>query len=207
MRRSGVFCRQDGGAAWTTRQNSLALEAGWQPRSVPKLRPWLRAGYSRSSGDKDATDSEHGTFSRSSPRHVPMPAFLLQDDEQRRCFTELAIRPIKGLSIRSDLHSLRLTQGSDLWYLGGGAFQTCTFGYQGRATAGARGLATLYDVSADYTLNPHSPYRRTTAMPGSQRYAYDLSEWEERQLRIYRVDGQLLTGILSQPNRFALCAI
>jgi hypothetical protein len=38
----------------------------------------------------------------------------------------------------------------DLWYSGGGAFQPWTFGYNGRPSNGATGLATLYDISADY---------------------------------------------------------
>ena len=37
----------------------------------------------------------------------------------------------------------------------GGAFQPWTFGFTGRPTSGARGLATLYDSSVDYQLNPH----------------------------------------------------
>jgi len=59
------------------------------------------------------------------------------------------------LSIRTDVHSLRLANRNDLWYLGGGAFQPWTFGYTGRARSSHQYLATLIDTSADVTVNAH----------------------------------------------------
>ena len=69
-------------------------------------------------------------------------------------FAELILRP-KRVTIRSDVHSVRLADASDLWYSGGGAFQAATFGYTGRPSNGQSTLGTLYDVSADVTLTPH----------------------------------------------------
>jgi len=66
------------------------------------------------------------------------------------------VRPGKRWTVRADARRLRLTEGADLWYSGGGAFQEETFGYAGRPGNGERGLATLYDVSADYALNPQT---------------------------------------------------
>ena len=40
-------------------------------------------------------------------------------------------------------------------YLGGGAFQPYTFGYQGRSGGGARSLANLYDTSVEYRVRPN----------------------------------------------------
>ena len=51
------------------------------------------------------------------------------------------------------VHSLILDSSRDLWYTGGGAFQPWTFGYQGRTVNGHKGLATMYDVGADYNVN------------------------------------------------------
>jgi hypothetical protein len=50
------------------------------------------------------------------------------------------------------VHSLRLASAKDLWYSGGGAFQQNTFGYTGRPSSGGgtRGLANVWDISADY---------------------------------------------------------
>jgi hypothetical protein len=73
----------------------------------------------------------------------------------RDVFGELMLRPAKRLTIRSDVHSLRLAQSNDLWY-SGGAYQPWTFGYTGRPSNGQSGLATLYDASADFNVSPHS---------------------------------------------------
>ena len=51
----------------------------------------------------------------------------------------LLLRPHNATTVRAEVHGLRLANGSDLWYLGGGAFQPWTFGYIGRAIAGNRG--------------------------------------------------------------------
>jgi hypothetical protein len=67
-------------------------------------------------------------------------------------FGELMLRPTKTkrMAIRSDIHGLWLANRNDLWYSGGGAFQPWSFGFNGRPSNGARGLATLYDASWDY---------------------------------------------------------
>ncbi len=66
----------------------------------------------------------------------------------RDLFAELML----GLVLRSDIHGLWLANSHDLWYSGGGAFQPWTFGFNGRPSNGYTGLATLYDISADYQL-------------------------------------------------------
>jgi hypothetical protein len=67
----------------------------------------------------------------------------------------LILRPGKSVTVSGEVHALRLSARNDLWYLGGGAFQPWTFGFVGRPSNGARGLATLYDISTDYRVNPH----------------------------------------------------
>ena len=69
-------------------------------------------------------------------------------------FGELMLRP-KRVTLRADVHAVRLADPHDLWYSGGGAFQSTTFGYTGRPSNGQSTLGTLYDVSADVTLTPH----------------------------------------------------
>ena len=56
------------------------------------------------------------------------------------------------LALRSETHSMRLASSKDFWYSGGGAFQEATFGYTGRPSSGGgtRGLANVWDLSADY---------------------------------------------------------
>jgi hypothetical protein len=138
------------------RATAFAAEAGWQPRVVGRLRPWIRGGYNRGSGDSDANDTQHTTFFQVLPTprvYARFPFFNLMNIQDR--FIELILRPATGMSVRTDVHSLRLADGNDLWYSGGGPFQPGTFGYTGRPSGRHAGLATLYDVSADYTATPH----------------------------------------------------
>ena len=132
----------------------LALEGGYQ---VPiRWRPWLRVGWSQASGDKNPNDNTHGTFFQMLPTpriYARFPFYNQMNNDD--AFGELILRPNKAITIRSDIHSLRLAEATDLWYAGGGAFEKTSFGYAGRPSGGATSLATIYDVSLDFTINPH----------------------------------------------------
>ena len=136
------------------RAYAVAAEAGWQPAILPKLRPWLRGGYYRGSGDDTPGDGRHSTFFQMLPTPRPYartPFFNMMNNEDLMAM--LIVRPHKAVSIRAEAHGLRLAARNDLWYTGGGAFQPWTFGYAGRPSGGSRDLAALYDVSAEYTVN------------------------------------------------------
>jgi hypothetical protein len=135
----------------TQRSSAGAIEAGIQPRFAARLRPWLRTGYFYSSGDTDPSDNVHGTFFAVLPTprvYARFPFFNQMNN--RDLFAELILRPGKDLTFRTDVHGLWLASSHDLWYLGGGAFQPWTFGFSGRPSNSATGLANLYDISADY---------------------------------------------------------
>jgi hypothetical protein len=132
------------------------VEAGWQPKVLKAVKPWLRAGYSHTSGDSSASDARHETFFQKLPTpraYARFPFFNMMNNDD--IMASLALRPYKSMVIRPEVHGLRLAHRNDLWYLGGGAFQPWTFGYVGRTSNGSRGLATLFDVSVDYTLDAH----------------------------------------------------
>mgnify|MGYP001104379881 CR=1 FL=1 len=134
---------------------ALAVEGGWQPKRPVRLRPWLRGGVFLSSGDADPADGKHQTFFQILPTprlYARYPYYNLMNLED--FFGTLILRPYARLSLRSDVHGLRLRQGTDLWYVGGGAYNPWTFGYAGRPSRGARSLATLFDLSADWSLTP-----------------------------------------------------
>lgn len=136
------------------RAGAIDAEVGWQPRAA--WRPWLRAAYFISSGDGDPADGRHQTFFPILPTprlYARFPFFNEQNNTD--VFATLLLRPNSRLSLRSDAHALWLTSRKDLWYLGGGAFQPRTFGYQGRPGGGLRGLANLWDFSADYNVSQH----------------------------------------------------
>src|SRR5262249_52981923 len=136
--------------AWgslTQRAHAYALEVGWQPATFGSLAPWLRSGYNEGSGDDNPTDQSHGTFFQLLPTprvYARLPFFNLMNT--RDTFGEAIVRPLKNLTIRTDVHALQLARSSDLWYSGGGAFQPGSFGYTGRPSNGHTGLGTLYDV-------------------------------------------------------------
>ncbi|HEX4949821.1 MAG TPA: hypothetical protein VFZ34_24360 [Blastocatellia bacterium] len=137
------------------RAGAIAVESGVQFKA--KGAPWLRGGYFRSTGDGDATDSQHTTFFEVLPTpriYARMPYFNAMNKED--VFVQLRLKPHKLLVLRTDAHHLRLSNANDLWYGGGGAFQPTTFGYNGRPSNGQRGLGWLYDVSADWMVKPQT---------------------------------------------------
>jgi hypothetical protein len=140
----------------TQRAYALDFETGFQPAILPKLKPWLQAGYTIGSGDGNPNDSTHSTFFQILPTPRPyarFPFFNMMNTED--AFGALILRPHAKVTVSSEFHSLRLTNPNDLWYSGGGAFQPWTFGYNGRAVSGRRSLANLYDTSVEYRCNRH----------------------------------------------------
>jgi hypothetical protein len=138
------------------RAGAVVLEGGFQPAGerAGKLKPWVRVGYARGTGDGDASDGRHNTFFQvmTTPRiYARFPFYNMMNTED--VYLQLKLKPHPRVALRADVHDLRLSSGRDLWYTGGGAFQEETFGYTGRAGGGRRGLGTLFDVSADITVN------------------------------------------------------
>ncbi len=127
-----------------------AVEAGFQPPGLSALRPWIRGGFFSSTGDGDPNDGDHETFFQILPTpriYARFPFFNLMNLND--FFGELVLRPHQKVTIRTDVHGLRLNNRNDLWYGGGGVFNPWVFGYAGRPSLGGRGLATLYDASID----------------------------------------------------------
>src|SRR5262249_27499501 len=108
------------------------------------------------SGDDNPTDGTHGTFFQVMPTariYARTPFYNLMNLND--AFGELILRPMPKLTVRTDVHALRLSSANDLWYSGGGAFQPATFGFSGRPANGHSDLATVYDLAGDMILNPH----------------------------------------------------
>lgn len=140
----------------TQRAYAFDAEAGFQPAILPKLKPWLRGGFTMGSGDGNPNDNKHETFFQILPTPRPyarFPFFNMMNTED--AFGAMLLRPHPKVTISSEFHSLRLSNRNDLWYAGGGAFQPWTFGYTGRATSGRRSLGNLYDTSVEYRANRH----------------------------------------------------
>lgn len=133
------------------------LEAGWQPNPLP-LKPWLRIGYGRSSGDDDPNDNTHGTFFQILPtaRLYSWSTFYnLMNSED--AFAQLLLRPIAGLVWRTDFHNIRLSESRDLWYQGAGATlsdRNVGFGFPGRPAFGKRDLFRVVESQLTYAWSP-----------------------------------------------------
>jgi hypothetical protein len=143
----------------TQRAYAVDFEGGYQPAILPKIKPWLRGGFTMGSGDGDPNDSKHGTFFQILPTPRPyarFPFFNMMNTED--AFGAMILRPHAKVTLSSEFHSLRLSNPKDLWYSGGGAFQPWTFGYSGRATSGRRSLGNLYDTSVEYRANRHMTF-------------------------------------------------
>ena len=147
------------GAAQTGRWGNLdqsswayALEAGYQLPRLPAA-PWLRGGIDRSSGDGDPRDGTHETFFQLLPTartYAQFPFFNLMNLQD--VFAELVFRPHERVTVRTDYHWLRVTEGRDFWYSGGGAQKDDLFGYAGTPARGNRELAHLVDLSLTVTI-------------------------------------------------------
>lgn len=133
------------------------LEAGWQPNALP-LKPWLRIGYGRSSGDDNPNDDDHGTFFQILPtvRAYSWSTFYnLMNNED--AFVQFILRPLAGLVWRTDFHNIRLTESRDLWYQGAGATlndRNVGFGYPGRPAFGERDLFRVVESQVTYAWSP-----------------------------------------------------
>ena len=115
------------------------------------LKPWVSAGYSYGSGDGNPNDTSHGTFFQDLPtprQYARFPFYNMMNNED--LYATFNVRPVAKLALRSEVHTLRLADATDFWYSGGGAFQPKTFGFTGRPSNGNRGLANVWDLSADY---------------------------------------------------------
>jgi len=135
------------------RAGAYDIEGGVQPKILPTVKPWLRAGHSWGSGDSNPNDNTHRTFFQILPTPRPyarFPFFNMMNNEDT--FGILLLRPHSKVTVSSEFHSLRLSNANDLWYSGGGIFQPWTFGYTGRSTSGRRSLGNLYDTSVEYRM-------------------------------------------------------
>lgn len=133
--------------AWDT-------ELGYQP-NLP-MKPWLRIGRNRTSGDSNPLDRKHKTFFQILPTpriYALFPFYNMMN--MKDLFAQLILRPHKKINLRFDYHNLRLAQKQDLWYIGGGAFRDDDFGFAGRPNAsGSRNFANLFDISLGYQITP-----------------------------------------------------
>lgn len=131
---------------------AIAIEAGVRFDKAPTT-PWLRGGYLRTTGDDNNTDGTHNTFFQVLPTprtYARLPFYNMMNSTDS--FVQLIDKPGKKIEVRSDLHFLKLTAPTDLWYQGGGAYDNKVFGYVGRPANGHSSFSSVYDISADFPM-------------------------------------------------------
>ncbi|HEY3288230.1 MAG TPA: alginate export family protein [Gemmatimonadaceae bacterium] len=134
--------------------NAVALEGGFQHAALP-WGTWIRAGVLRTSGDDNAGDNRHETFFQALPTprvYARMPFYNMMNSSET--FATVQAKPHAKVTLRAGAHALELTEARDLWYLGGGAFDSRVFGFAGRPSSGATPLARVMDVSVAW--QPHA---------------------------------------------------
>jgi hypothetical protein len=119
-------------------------------------QPWLRAVYTVGSGDSNPDNGTHGTFFQI----LPTPRLYALDPIYNMMNTndlaaQLIFQPMPGVEWRSDMDALWLSSAHDLWYAGGGAFDSHLFGYTGQPSFGKSYLGTVLDTGLSWKLNHH----------------------------------------------------
>ena len=143
------------------KQDSYAttLEGGYQLTDV-MFKPWLRAGFFRSSGDSNAKDGKHGTFFQVMPtvrQYAKFPFFSLMNMQD--VFAQFSVAPTPTTKLGVDFHHLSLAETRDLFYGGSGATSVSdSFGYFGRASGGNGQVGQLVDVGFTHNLHRNLSY-------------------------------------------------
>ena len=133
---------------------AIAAEAGYHATQI-RSAPWLRGGFMRSTGDNNSADDQHNTFFQVLPTprtYARFPFYNMMNSQDQ--FLQWIDKPTKQLDLRADLHFLQLTSKKDLWYQGGGAYDSKVFGYVGRPANLHASFSSVFDISADYQVSP-----------------------------------------------------
>ena len=131
---------------------AYALEAGYQLTGL-WARPWARLGFFRGSGDPDPKDDVHETFFQMLPtgrQYAQFPFYNMMNNQDT--FAQLVLQPCRSLGVRSDFHWLRVVEGKDFLYSGGGATKDDFFGFSGVPAKGAHQIGYLVDIA--FTWKP-----------------------------------------------------
>jgi hypothetical protein len=167
------------------RAYAFAAEAGVQVSTFGK--PWLRAGWNQTSGDGSAIDQRHETFFPMLPTPRPYARFPFYTNMNLRDqFVSLSLTPHDRVALRTEAHSLHLSDAADNWYAGGGAFEPGSFGYSARPSGGSNDFANLVDLSGQIRLH------RTVTVNAYAGWAFGNTVVD----RIYPQGGKAMLGYL-----------
>jgi len=119
-------------------------------------KPWPRAGFQMSSGDSTPNNNVHGTFFQILPTprvYALNPIYNMMNNIDGSA--EFVLDPLSNVESRTTFHSLWLSSSRDLWYYGGGAFDSHIFGYIGRPSFGKSYLGSELDTGVTWKLSSY----------------------------------------------------
>jgi hypothetical protein len=135
---------------------AVAAEAGYQWTDA-FLKPWVRTGYFRASGDDNANNGTHNTFFQAMPTvrlYAKFPFYSLMNLQD--VFAQVSIAPTSNTKVSVDFHHLSLAESRDLFYGGSGATsRTGALGYFGRASGGQGTVGQMVDIGFTHTINKY----------------------------------------------------
>jgi hypothetical protein len=98
-------------------------------------KPDIHLAWEQSSGDTDPDDRDHGTFFNVLPTNHKFYGSMdyLAFQNLRDAYVEALFGVGPKLKVRTAFHDFALTEPTDVWYGGSGAFEEGSFGYAARS--------------------------------------------------------------------------
>jgi hypothetical protein len=120
-------------------------------------KPDVHLAWEQSSGDTDPDDRSHGTFFNVLPTNHKFYGSMdyLAFQNLRDAYVEALFGVGPKLKVRTAFHDFALTETTDLWYGGSGAYEEGSFGYAGRAigrTYPSKSLGQELDLELTWPL-------------------------------------------------------
>ncbi|HEX6902288.1 MAG TPA: alginate export family protein [Thermoanaerobaculia bacterium] len=139
---------------------AFIVNAGRNFPSAPG-KPMVHVSWEQSSGDDNPGGGDHETFFNVLPTNHKYYGIMDYVDfpNLRDLYVETLLSAGEKVKVRLALHDFALTERSDAWYGGSGAFEEESFGYAARVPASGRypsdELGRELDAELTWTL-PHS---------------------------------------------------
>lgn len=114
-------------------------------------KPDIHLAWEQSSGDTDPDDTKHETFFNVLPTNHKFYGSMdyLAFQNLRDIYVEALFGVGPKLKVRTALHDFAMTEQTDIWYGGSGAYEEGSFGYAGR---GFPGLYSSKDLGQELDL-------------------------------------------------------
>jgi hypothetical protein len=166
------YARQHGDSGGQRLQaDAWIAEAGYQLGSAP-LKPWVRVGHARGSGDGSATDGASNNFHNGVPTNHTYYGYadLFALTNLRNTYVDLILSPAPDVKLAATFHDFALNDDGAGFFAGSGPFNEAAFGYAATAVT-SRNLGQELDL----TLRVTSSDRGAWVLLGYSRFWGDTA--------------------------------